>query len=861
VLSSPSSVGEEMAGGESVAEDRFHFGPDVQIEVLLSDWQQARDDERTFALVLATLFGVAIPIIAGASSFLFKTCPRHSTSCTELPHWSFAFLPLIPMLVLGFWVMSAAVAVMRGYYIRALEDQISARGVEVPLGDYGSVRTPALTKLVLPLFSHRRGLFPYFLIFPFLFVTSFVLGVGLTAASVWRTESTPLRVVTGVTYGIYLGMLGLVSVSSGVRARLLLGRLLRHYHSDPTFEPVDEETTGRSLVSYLVLPRPLDLVKAGFITAGVVLAFVLNDGTARPPAWALVVFVLAFEALVYQARYMRNDFADRRLDAGHPGSNARRRVSLLDRPARLAAFEAAFFGRLIAAAAVAALLWLRAGTRIGAAFTVGSLLVWFVGTVYERIKARARRFATPPPLFPRRRPQQLLFVWVGLGYGLRTALGVFVGSAVISGTLAGATVLFLLLLWGIAFGAMFVTMTWALEASTFISPDGTHYSQGLEERADRGTLALESGLLHTDARGTAALTEGGSERLPVILSSSSIRTSWNTAFLIAMFTSGLVASVLAADWRVNGTALAFGVAAALAGGILVALPLVFHVPAWTFLATGSAASAITVACARAAGTPHAWVAFIPAAAVTLTYVSLRMTTYDSLLHPFAPVRPLLATAGAALERRLLGGGVLDALVKAAMPHTTRTPALPRSPVRRRTMRMVIDPEALPETLAWLRASSAIVDLEPLLCVWRSDDSALLKGLQDLFRLISSVETLTDVIVMTNSSRTLRVIPDEARFSFSYVHAARKPWLSLSRFSRLPPPTVLIGDQILTDGLTAWRMQISFVQTRLPREAPFGVRLQAALGALLAPIFFKTGPPVSTGAGDYILPTPGAADPS
>jgi len=834
-----------MAEGLPATEGLAGLVSDRRLDMLVVDWQQARDDERTFALVLATLFGVAIPIIAAASSFLFKTCPRTSTNCSELPHWSFAFLPLIPMLVLGYWVISAAISVMRGYYLRALEDELAKRGTDLDFGEYGTVRSPGISKLLLPMVSHRRGLFPYVILFPLLFITSFVLAIGLTAESVWRTDSTPLRVITGITYGAYLGVLGLVSVSSGLQARHLLPRLVRKYHAQATFARASQERETRSLASYLFVPRPLDLIKVSFVSAGILLAFLFNRGTPRPAVWALIVFVLAFELLVYHARYMRNDFADLRLDSAHPRADHRRRVPSLNTRAALAAFELVFAGRLLAAAAVAVWLWLRVGTRVGVAFVAGALVVWLVGEVYERLKISARRFHVPPPLFPRASPQVALFVWVGVGYGLRLALGVFVGSSAIAGTFGGITTLCLLSLWGIVFGAMFVTMTWALEASSFVAKGGTRYDQGLRDRAHLGALAVESGLLAANAEQVPQLidsiTNRGCERLPALLASSSIRATWNSAYVIALFLSSLVGISIASDWRPSGMALAAGAGAAVVSAIVATSPLVLRFPPIAFLAVLAAASAVNLAFASVVGARYPWLAVVPTAAVVATYLCFRMTTYDALLHPFAPLKPLLATTGAALERALLGRGVLTAAVEEAKSHLTpdQIAASNQLRPRRRVMRIVIESDTLAAAVAQLRPASAVVDLEPLVCTWGSDDAALCAGLKDVLRLLAEAGTISMVAVVTNSPRTPSVMPEEVGLSVAYRSAARKPWLALSTLGSHPEPTIVIGDQPLTDGLTAWRLQAPFLQIALPPDAPLHVRLQRTFGGLLAPLVFRT----------------------
>ena len=45
---------------------------------------------------------------------------------------------------------------------------------------------------------------------------------------------------------------------------------------------------------------------------------------------------------------------------------------------------------------------------------------------------------------------------------------------------------------------------------------------------------------------------------------------------------------------------------------------------------------------------------------------------------------------------------------------------------------------------------------------------------------------------------------------TYIPRARKPWV-VRDLRNLPVPRAVVGDQILTDGLLAWRLQSPFIQ--------------------------------------------------
>ena len=162
-------------------------------------------------------------------------------------------------------------------------------------------------------------------------------------------------------------------------------------------------------------------------------------------------------------------------------------------------------------------------------------------------------------------------------------------------------------------------------------------------------------------------------------------------------------------------------------------------------------------------------------------------------------------------------------------------------MRQKIPRFRVRPGDVTRLVREQRVRSLVLDVEPFICLWGTDDEALTTGLSTMLATATEIETLTHVALLTNSRRVPSVLPLDGRLAVTYRVRARKPWLKLAELRSLPRPFVVVGDQPLTDGLVAWRLDAPFFQLVLPDEARLPVRLQARLGGLLAPIFFSREP--------------------
>jgi len=147
---------------------------------------------------------------------------------------------------------------------------------------------------------------------------------------------------------------------------------------------------------------------------------------------------------------------------------------------------------------------------------------------------------------------------------------------------------------------------------------------------------------------------------------------------------------------------------------------------------------------------------------------------------------------------------------------------------------------LTDVLAWLtelRARTAVFDIEPLVAYWDGDRAALSDGVERVLEKVSAVPGIEVIGFATNSLRRLDLPVERSGIRVFYLAAARKPF-STRAYRSLPKPAVLVGDQVATDGLLAWRLAFAFAHVQHgPKRAPRGPRLMKRLGRPLTPWLF------------------------
>ena len=373
----------------------------------------------------------------------------------------------------------------------------------------------------------------------------------------------------------------------------------------------------RSLRSYLLLPRPGDLVKAWIFPAGFLLGVLAAGGASGEEVLRAAVAWGALELLIYQARYQWNDIRGFAADQRHPERAARGRlpgpISRGREHIRASALVA--IGRLGLVALLAAALPL----DLAGALLALALAVFGVAALYEALRARCTGGSeeVPPPL-----TKGILAIWgvVGAGYAIRglAGLGAAVSFDSVWLPLAAA-----LTLW--AFGIAFVTGRWALEALAFGRQDerGEIAWQVEPGQAREHSLALVRWLPPVN-QGEGRGRDGSLGRWRA-LRSAPLSAPWNLAAVLAGSAAAATGCLLA------GPADPFSVGLMAAGGAVCAAATVapFH-HRWPGLLGGALA---LLALAVLAGVQRPALAVLPWFAVLGAHLFFGAQSPRTLAHP------------------------------------------------------------------------------------------------------------------------------------------------------------------------------------------------------------------------------------
>jgi hypothetical protein len=146
---------------------------------------------------------------------------------------------------------------------------------------------------------------------------------------------------------------------------------------------------------------------------------------------------------------------------------------------------------------------------------------------------------------------------------------------------------------------------------------------------------------------------------------------------------------------------------------------------------------------------------------------------------------------------------------------------------------------LAAAVAWLReleARTVVFDVEPFVAHWDSGATELRDGVDGVFTLLGTVPGLEVVGFATNSLRRHEGMLGGGEVRAFYIATARKPLLTRP-YRDLPRPAVLVGDQVATDGVLAWRLGYAFAHARHGQTLPWGPRAMRLLGRPLLRLIF------------------------
>ena len=392
--------------------------------------------------------------------------------------------------------------------------------------------------------------------------------------------------------------------------------------------------TERSLRSYLLLPRPGDLVKAGIFPLTFALGVLSAGGASGRDVLRAAVIWLALELLIYQARYQWNDIRGFEADQRHPDRVARGRLPgpLSRGKEHIRASALVALARLAVVAILAVAL---SSLDLAAPLLILALAVFGVAALYEALRTRAtgRSDRIPPPV-----TGGILALWavVGAGYAIRALVGF--GAAVDLFESPWLPLAALVAAW--AFGIAFVTSRWALEALACARRDeGGGISWQLEPgQAREHSLALIRWL---PARPEPCEEEGerSLDDWRPLSGSVSFQAPWTVAALVAATAAAATGRLLAGSADPLDVALLAG-----AGGLCAAAILGSRRLRWLGLpvgAVGLTALAAILSSPRPALVPLTWLAVLGA------HLFFAAQSPSTLAHP---LRSSLAGARRRLSR-------------------------------------------------------------------------------------------------------------------------------------------------------------------------------------------------------------------
>ena len=134
---------------------------------------------------------------------------------------------------------------------------------------------------------------------------------------------------------------------------------------------------------------------------------------------------------------------------------------------------------------------------------------------------------------------------------------------------------------------------------------------------------------------------------------------------------------------------------------------------------------------------------------------------------------------------------------------------------------------------------------PLIVIFDADNTVVPQGaspeefagrLNDAIDRFEQLESVTQVIVISNGPQ---------RGADRMISRVNKPWTSRKRLGisrRSKTPVWVIGDQVISDGLLAWRLGATFFHCAIDPDDDFpGQAGQRRLGRLVAPLILRQRP--------------------
>jgi hypothetical protein len=150
----------------------------------------------------------------------------------------------------------------------------------------------------------------------------------------------------------------------------------------------------------------------------------------------------------------------------------------------------------------------------------------------------------------------------------------------------------------------------------------------------------------------------------------------------------------------------------------------------------------------------------------------------------------------------------------------------------------------------LAVKTLIFDIEPLVAPWGGGQQGLDRGVAEILGRARAVPSVRAVVFSTNSARRPTAFPPappappaapapaDDGLLLEYLASAAKP-LRIAPYRDLPRPGAVIGDQLPTDGILAYRLGYLFLHYDPPYDhVPLGPGLMHRWGRVVRPVLFR-----------------------
>nr|WP_314735738.1 hypothetical protein [uncultured Actinomyces sp.] len=477
---------------------------ELHLDLLLKDYEQAREADRQDGAAMTTIMGAALASCLAVLGFLsgYQGQPIGDSFI----YWVIILAPVALLLPTGYATMMGANKAVRSYYLRVLESQIGNEmnklcgGVELSYSE--ELNFPAFSstyfEVVRSAPKSGRGiarLFAFFVVLVFAGANICLLKIAYSA--LLQVNNGFVANLYFVLYMIVVLSMGTLAYQTGINGRSFFEQTVKDVNkryfggfgskgSQYEIYKAQLEKAKGNIVSVKntlkLFPKADDLTKIlvdmiGAILAGLTLYINLGIGVDGIQFAHISLAILFFEGFVYQTRYILNDVLGASEERGQKSVDIRGRI-VQEEDVFLAARHL-FFRLVIILAAI--VLACKLGLMV---IYMKSLIgLMFITVLYELCRyllGRSKDGSLLQHLYT-----VAMFPLVSLGMVLRLWVSFTVYCAVVTGgldsvsnwctfiitdmtsggeTLGVFILLIYLLVWGVLFGIVTVSLTWVVEA-------------------------------------------------------------------------------------------------------------------------------------------------------------------------------------------------------------------------------------------------------------------------------------------------------------------------------------------------------------------------------------------------------------